>query len=123
MLAGLLPSGPCGRCLVVSCFAAHRVTPSTGVSVRTRCSDCPGASRSAGLRVDAAIAGELLRVVEPMAIGAAMEAEQRYWRESGGVTGVNTISARLSGRSRSRDLTPPEWIVAFTATTGAALVH
>ena len=31
------------------------------------------------------------------------------------------ISARLSGRSRSRDLTLPEWFAAFTATTGAAL--
>jgi hypothetical protein len=42
-----------------------------------------------GLRVDAAIAGELFWVVDPMANGAAMEAEQRYWRESGVVTGVN----------------------------------
>ena len=36
-----------------------------------------------GLRVDVAIAGELFRGVDPMANGAAMEAEQRYWRESG----------------------------------------
>jgi hypothetical protein len=31
-----------------------------------------------GLRVDAAIARELLRAVEPMAIDAAREAERRY---------------------------------------------
>jgi hypothetical protein len=46
------------------------------------------------LRVDAAIAGELFRVVDPMANGAAMEAEQRYWRESGVVTGVKSIYPR-----------------------------
>ena len=74
-----------------------------------------------GLRVDAAIAGELFRVVDPMANGAAMEAEQRYWRENGVVTGVNAYIRALSGRSRSRDLTLPEWFAAFTATTGAAL--
>jgi hypothetical protein len=74
-----------------------------------------------GLRVDAAIAGELFRVVDPMANGAAMEAEQRYWRESGVLPVSMHISARLSGRSRSRDLTLPEWFAAFTATTGAAL--
>src|ERR1700730_1016831 len=31
-----------------------------------------------GLRIDAAIAEEILRVVEPMAIEAALEAERRY---------------------------------------------
>ena len=92
-----------------------------GVRVRTRRSDCPRCVTFGSLRVDAAIAGELLRVVEPMANGAAMEAEQRYWRESGVVTVSMHISARLSGRSRSRDLTLPGWIAAFTATTGTAL--
>jgi hypothetical protein len=48
-----------------------------------------------GLRVDAAMAGELSRVVDPMASGTAMEAEQRYWRESGVVTGVNAYIRAL----------------------------
>ena len=46
-----------------------------------------------GLRVDAAIAGELFRVVDPMANGAAMEAEQR----KGVVTGVNAYIRALVG--------------------------
>jgi len=47
-----------------------------------------------GLRVDAAIAGELL---DPMANGAAVEAEQRYWRKAVWLPVSMHISARLSG--------------------------
>ena len=36
-----------------------------------------------GLRVDAAVARELLRAVEPMAIEAAVEAERRYMEARG----------------------------------------
>lgn len=36
-----------------------------------------------GIRVDAAIAKELLRAVEPMAIEAAMEAERRHMESRG----------------------------------------
>jgi hypothetical protein len=50
-----------------------------------------------GLRVDAAIAGELFRVVDPMANGAAVEAEQRYWRKAVWLPVSMHISARLSG--------------------------
>ena len=41
------------------------------------------ANRFGGLRVDAAVARELLRAVEPMAIEAAVEAERRYMEARG----------------------------------------
>jgi hypothetical protein len=78
-----------------------------------------------GLRVDAAIAGELLRVVEPMAIGAAMEAEQRYWPESGVVTGVSAYIAVVGPKSE-RGFDAPRMDCRFyrddwrCATTGSA---
>ena len=36
-----------------------------------------------GLRIDAAVARELLRAIEPVAIEAAVEAEQRYMKARG----------------------------------------
>ena len=47
LLAGLLSCGRCGRRLMVAYTGGRRDSPSTGVIVPTRCSGCPGASRSA----------------------------------------------------------------------------
>ena len=43
----------------------------------------PRCFKFGGLRVDAAVARELLRAVEPMAIEAAVEAERRYMEARG----------------------------------------
>jgi hypothetical protein len=66
-----------------------------------------------GLRVDAAIARELLRAVEPIAIEAAAEAERRYmeirgeqsasWQESGRPGQVLSL-AREGARPKPRVL-------------------
>jgi hypothetical protein len=82
LLAGLLTCGRCGRRLMVSY---------SGRSARQTvyCCDRPnlmyGLPRCftfGGFRVDAAIARELIRAVEPVAIEAALEAERRHM-ESG----------------------------------------
>jgi hypothetical protein len=52
---------------------------------------------------------------------SGVEPEQRYWWKAVWLPVSMPISARLSGRSWSRDLTLPGWIAAFAATTGAAL--
>ena len=83
LLAGLVSCGRCGRRLMVGysgsspgqpVYRCYRLDPLLGQS---RCLNF------GGLRVDAAIAGELLRAVEPMAIEAAMEAERRYMEGRG----------------------------------------
>lgn len=77
LLAGLLSCGRCGRRLMVSysgrppgqpVYRCDRVNQTLGL---------PRCFRFGGLRVDAAIARELIRAVEPMAIEAAVEAERR----------------------------------------------
>jgi Recombinase zinc beta ribbon domain/Recombinase len=95
LLAGLLSCGRCGRRLVVSysgrppgqpVYRCERRNQMLGLP---RCFTFGGASRLAvlhvrrcftfgGLRIDAAVARELLRAVAPMAIEAAAEAERRY---------------------------------------------
>ena len=97
LLAGLLSCGRCIRRLLVSYSG-----PSPGQPVY-RCerpNQMLGLLRCftfGGLRVDAAIAGELFRVVDPMANGAAVNAEQRYWRKAVWLPVSMHISARLSG--------------------------
>jgi excisionase family DNA binding protein len=78
LLAGLLTCGRCGRRLMVSY---------SGRSSRQTVYRCdrpnlmhglPRCFTFGGFRVDVAIARELLRAVEPMAIEAALEAERRH---------------------------------------------
>lgn len=78
LLSGVLTCGRCGRSLMVAYVGKPPGRP------RYRC-DRPnlmlGLPRCLGFggpRVDAAIAAELLRVVEPIAIEAALEAERRH---------------------------------------------
>jgi len=84
LLAGMLSCGRCGRRLVVS----YSGRPPGGQPVY-RCDrpnlmlGLPRCFTFGGLRVDAAIARELLRAVEPMAIEAALEAERRYMEGRG----------------------------------------
>jgi len=76
LLAGLLTCGRCGRGLAVAYTGkapGHPVYRCDRPNLMLGLSRCLGFG---GSRVDAAIAAVLLRVVEPMAIAAAMEAER-----------------------------------------------
>jgi len=78
LLAGLLWCGRCGRRLKVGYSGrppgqpVYRCELSDMMSARPRC------MTFSSLRVDAAIAQELLHAVEPMAIEAVLEAERRH---------------------------------------------
>ncbi len=78
LLAGILTCGRCGRALSV----AYAGRPPGRPTYRCdRAQTARGLDRCmtfGGSRVDAAIAAELLRVVEPMAIEAAREAERMH---------------------------------------------
>ena len=83
LLAGLLSCGRCGRRLVVSysgrppgqiVYRCERPNQTLGL---------PRCFTFGGSRVDATIARELLRAVEPMAVEAAMEAERRHMEGRG----------------------------------------
>jgi DNA invertase Pin-like site-specific DNA recombinase len=78
LLVGLLCCGRCGRRLVVGYTGGPSRHPIYRCEQANRLLGLPRCLAFAGLRVDAAIAGELLRAVEPMAIEAAMEAERKY---------------------------------------------
>jgi excisionase family DNA binding protein len=83
LLAGLLSCSRCGRHLMVSYSGRP---PGQPVYRCERPNQMLGLSRCftfGGLRVDAAVARELLRAVEPMAIEAAVEAERRYMEARG----------------------------------------
>jgi len=78
LLVGTLICARCGRRLAVSYRGRG---PAQAVYRCDRPNQMLGLPRCLGFgssRVDAAIAGELLRVVEPMAIEAALEAERRH---------------------------------------------
>jgi excisionase family DNA binding protein len=78
LLAGLLSCGRCGRRLAVS-YAGR--APGQPVYRCDRPNQMLGLARCmsfGGPRVDAAIARELVRAVEPMAIEAALEAERMH---------------------------------------------
>jgi excisionase family DNA binding protein len=78
LLSGLLTCGRCGRRLAVVYVGR---SPGRPVYRCDRPNLMLGLSRCLGFggtRVDAAIAGELLSAVEPMAIDAALEAERRH---------------------------------------------
>ncbi len=77
-LAGLLTCGRCGRRLVVSYSGRSPGQPVYRCERPNQMLGLPRCFTFGGLRVDASIARELLRAVEPMAIEAALEAERRH---------------------------------------------
>jgi excisionase family DNA binding protein len=83
LLAGLLSCGRCGRRLVVSYSGRPPGQPVYRCDRPNLMLGLPRCFTFGGLRVDAAIARELLRAVEPMAIEAALEAERRYMESRG----------------------------------------
>ena len=78
LLAGLLSCGRCGRRLVVSYSGRSPGQPVYRCDRPNLMLGMPRCFTFGGLRVDAAVAQELLRAVEPMAIEAAVEAGRRY---------------------------------------------
>jgi len=78
LLAGLLSCGRCGRRLMVSYSGRPPGQPVYRCDRPNLMLGLPRCFTFGGLRVDAAVANELLRAVAPMAIVAAAEAERRY---------------------------------------------
>lgn len=78
LLAGLLSCGRCGRRLVVSYSGRPPGQPVYRCDRPNLMLGLPRCMTFGGLRVDAAMARELLRAVEPMAIEAALEAERMH---------------------------------------------
>src|SRR5437868_13028882 len=78
LLAGLLSCGRCGRRLVVSYSGRPPGQPVYRCDRPNLMLGLPRCFTFGGLRIDVAVAGELLRAVAPMAIEAAAEAERRY---------------------------------------------
>ena len=77
LLAGLLTCRRCGRRLLVGYSGGPLRRPTYRCECAHKQHGLPRCIMFSGLRVDAAIAREILRTVEPMAIEAAMEAERR----------------------------------------------
>ena len=77
LLAGLLSCGRCGRRLAVAYTGRPPGQPVYRCDRPNQMLGLPRCFTFGGLRVDAAIARELLRAVEPLAIEAAVEAERR----------------------------------------------
>ena len=78
LLAGVLSCGRCGRRLAVSYTGRPPGRPVYRCDKPELMLGLPRCLTFGGARVDAAIAAELLRAVEPMAIEAALEAERRH---------------------------------------------
>jgi excisionase family DNA binding protein len=78
LLAGLLMCGRCGRRLTVVYTGRGQARPVYRCDRPNLMLGLPRCLGFGGPRIDAAIAEEILRVVEPMAIEAALEAERRY---------------------------------------------
>lgn len=78
LLAGLLTCGRCGRGLAVAYTGAPPGRPTYRCDRPNLMLGLPRCLGFGGSRVDAAIAMEILRAVEPMAIEAALEAEKMH---------------------------------------------
>ncbi|TFL17275.1 recombinase family protein [Jannaschia formosa] len=76
LLSGMLTCGRCGRGLAVSYTGRAPGRPAYRCDRPNLMLGLPRCMTFGGARVDAAIAAEILRMVEPMAIEAAMEAER-----------------------------------------------
>jgi excisionase family DNA binding protein len=83
LLAGLLSCRRCGRRLVVSYSGRPPGQPVYRCERPNLMLGLPRCFTFGGLRVDAAVAQELLRAVEPMAIEAAQEAERMHQQSQG----------------------------------------
>ena len=83
LLAGLISCGRCGRHLMVSYSGRSPGQPVYRCERPNQMLGLPRCFTFGGLRVDTAVARELLRAVEPMAIEAAIEAERRYMEGRG----------------------------------------
>ena len=83
LLAGLLSCGRCGRRLMVSYPGRPPGQPIYRCDRANLMLGLPRCLTFGGPRVDAAIARELLRAVEPMAIEAALEAERMHMESQG----------------------------------------
>ena len=83
LLAGLLSCGRCGRHLMVSYSGRPPGQPVYRCGRPNQMLGLPRCFTFGGLRIDAAVARELLRAIEPVAIEAAVEAEQRYMEARG----------------------------------------
>jgi excisionase family DNA binding protein len=83
LLAGLLSCGRCGRRLMVSYSGRPPGQPVYRCDRPNLMLGLPRCFTFGGLRVDAAVARELLRAVEPMAIEAAQEAERMHKESQG----------------------------------------
>src|SRR5262249_49159481 len=75
---GLLSCGRCGRHLMVSYSGRPPGQPVYRCERPNQTLGLPRCFTFGGIRVDAAVARELLRAIEPIAIEAAMEAERSY---------------------------------------------
>lgn len=78
LLSGMLTCGRCGRGLAVVYTGAPPGRPTYRCDRPNLMLGLPRCLGFGGSRVDAAIAAEILRVVEPMAIEAALEAERMH---------------------------------------------
>jgi excisionase family DNA binding protein len=78
LLAGMLTCGRCGRGLAIVYTGAPPGRPTYRCDRPNLMLGLPRCLGFGGSRVDAAIASEILRVVEPMAIEAALEAERMH---------------------------------------------
>src|ERR1700737_444506 len=83
LLAGLLSCGRCGRHLIVTYSGRSPGQPVYRCERANQMLGVPRCFMFGGLRVDAAIARELLRAVERITIEAAVEAERRYLIDRG----------------------------------------
>jgi excisionase family DNA binding protein len=78
LLSGLLTCGRCGRGLAVAYTGAPPGRPTYRCDWPNLMLGLPRCLGFGGSRVDAAIAAEIVQVVEPMAIEAALEAERMH---------------------------------------------
>lgn len=78
LLAGLLTCGRCGRHLAVAYTGRPPGRPVYRCDRPNLMLGLPRCLGFGGPRVDAAVAGEILRAVQPMAIAAALEAERMH---------------------------------------------
>ena len=76
LLSGMLTCGRCGRGLAVAYTGRAPGRPTYRCDRPNQMLGLPRCQSFGGSRVDAAIGAEILRVVEPMAIEAALEAER-----------------------------------------------
>jgi len=80
LMPGLLLCGACG-CRLVVCYSGHYSQPVYRCIRHTQMLGRRGCLAFGAKRVDMAIGRELLRAVEPMALEAALHAEQRYMEQ------------------------------------------